>query len=62
MTIWSSLRPLEVFNGHLVYFVVIWYIFPRFGMLYQEKSGNPYCAVVAILIFIAFSIGIKNAD
>jgi hypothetical protein len=18
-----------------------WYIFPRFGMLYQEKSGNP---------------------
>jgi hypothetical protein len=19
----------------------IWYIFPRFGMLYQEKSGNP---------------------
>jgi hypothetical protein len=33
---------------HLVYFVAIWYIswlfgilFPRFGMLYQEKSGNP---------------------
>jgi hypothetical protein len=25
----------------LVYFMVIWYIFPRFGMLYQEKSGNP---------------------
>jgi hypothetical protein len=25
----------------LVYFVVIWYIFPRFGTLYQEKSGNP---------------------
>jgi hypothetical protein len=21
--------------------VVIWYISPRFGMLYQEKSGNP---------------------
>jgi hypothetical protein len=21
--------------------VVIWYIFPRFGILYQEKSGNP---------------------
>jgi hypothetical protein len=21
--------------------MVIWYIFPRFGMLYQEKSGNP---------------------
>jgi hypothetical protein len=21
--------------------VVIWYIFPRFGTLYKEKSGNP---------------------
>jgi hypothetical protein len=21
--------------------VVIWYTFPRFGILYQEKSGNP---------------------
>jgi hypothetical protein len=21
--------------------MVIWYIFPRFGMLYQEKTGNP---------------------
>jgi hypothetical protein len=34
MTIWSILRPL-------VYFIVIWYIFSRFGMMYQEKSGNP---------------------
>jgi hypothetical protein len=42
------------FRGHLVYFtaigyilwafgnlLVIWYIFPHFGVLYQEKSGNP---------------------
>jgi hypothetical protein len=21
--------------------VVFWYIFPRFGILYHEKSGNP---------------------
>jgi hypothetical protein len=21
--------------------MVIWYVFLRFGMLYQEKSGNP---------------------
>jgi hypothetical protein len=21
--------------------IVIWYIFPRLGILYQEKSGNP---------------------
>jgi hypothetical protein len=41
INIWSLLRPLEIFYGHLVYFVVIRYIFPRFGILYQEKSGNP---------------------
>jgi hypothetical protein len=42
------------FYGHLKYFtgiwyilwpfgnvVAIWYIFPRFGILCQEKSGNP---------------------
>jgi hypothetical protein len=40
VTIWSILRPLEIFYGHLVYFVDIWYIFPRFGILYQEESGN----------------------
>jgi hypothetical protein len=27
--------------GHLVDYMVVWYIFPRFGMMYQEKSGNP---------------------
>jgi hypothetical protein len=25
----------------LFYFVFFWYIFSRFGMLHQEKSGNP---------------------
>jgi hypothetical protein len=34
-----------IFYGHLEYFTVIWYIlwpyFPHFGMLCQEKSGNP---------------------
>jgi hypothetical protein len=30
-----------IFYGRLVYFVVIWYIFPHFGMLYLEKFGNP---------------------
>jgi hypothetical protein len=38
---WSILRPLEILYCPLVYFVVIWYIYPRFGILYQEKSGNP---------------------
>jgi hypothetical protein len=32
--IWYSLRWLGSF-------VVIWYIFPRFGILRHEKSGNP---------------------
>jgi hypothetical protein len=41
MTISFILRPLEIFYGHLVYFVVIVYNFPRFGILDQEKSGNP---------------------
>jgi hypothetical protein len=40
MAIWSVLRSLGIFCGHLVYFMAIWYLF-RFGMLYQEKSGNP---------------------
>jgi hypothetical protein len=35
------LRPKGIFYGRLVHFKVIWYIFPRFGMLYREKSGNP---------------------
>jgi hypothetical protein len=35
------LLPIGIFYTHLVYFMVIWYISPHFGMLYQEKSGNP---------------------
>jgi hypothetical protein len=43
------IRPFGLFHGYLVYFVAIWHIlllficiyFSRFGMLYQEKSGNP---------------------
>jgi hypothetical protein len=43
-----------IFHAHLEYisaiwyilwpfgnFVVIWHMFPRFGILCQEKSGNP---------------------
>jgi hypothetical protein len=35
------MEDVGIFYGHLVYFMAIWYIFPCFGMLYQEKSGNP---------------------
>jgi hypothetical protein len=41
MTIWSILRPLKVFYGHLVYFVVIWYISPRFWYIVPRKIFQP---------------------
>jgi hypothetical protein len=40
-TIWSIWRLFGTFYGHLVHYMVIRYIFPRFGMLCQDKSGNP---------------------
>jgi hypothetical protein len=49
-----GIENVVIYSGHLEYFttngyitwafgcfVLIWYIFPRFGILYQEKSGNP---------------------
>jgi hypothetical protein len=54
MSIWNILWPFGIFYGHLEYFMAIWNIlwpfgnfvvildiFPRFGILCQEKSGNP---------------------
>jgi hypothetical protein len=42
MAIWSILRPFGIFCGRLLYFMVICKVyFSRFGMLYQDKSGNP---------------------
>jgi hypothetical protein len=35
------LWPSGIFCGHLVYFMIIKYTFFLFGVLYQEKSGNP---------------------
>jgi hypothetical protein len=46
MAIWSILRPFSKFCAfyyHLVYF-------SRFGMLYQEKSGNPVCSPTGISV------------
>jgi hypothetical protein len=39
--IWDILWPFGAFCVHLVHFVCILYIFPRFGIMEQEKSGNP---------------------
>jgi hypothetical protein len=41
MHIWSILLQFHVFYGHFVYCAVILVHFSRFGMLQQEKSGNP---------------------
>jgi hypothetical protein len=41
MTIWSILRPLELFDGHLVYLMVFWYILPRFGIFVPRKIWQP---------------------
>jgi hypothetical protein len=38
---WYIPWPFGQFYGHLVNFMVIWYTLPSFGVLYQEKSGNP---------------------
>jgi hypothetical protein len=41
MASWNILIRFGKFYGHLVHFVFFWYIFLIFGIMYQEKSGNP---------------------
>jgi hypothetical protein len=41
MAIWNILQTFEIIYDHLVQFVFIWYIFSGFGIMRQEKSGNP---------------------
>jgi hypothetical protein len=40
-TIWNILWPLEIFNGNLILFVVIWYIYLFWFVWTKKKSGNP---------------------
>jgi hypothetical protein len=40
MAIWSIVRPFGIFVATWYIFLVICYIFPRFGMLSHEKSGS----------------------
>jgi hypothetical protein len=37
LAVWNVLCSFGIFGN----FVVIWYISPRYGLLYQEKPGNP---------------------
>jgi hypothetical protein len=48
--IWNILQTFGIFYRHLEYFMTIWYIlcsfgtfFSGFGIMHQEKSGNPGC-------------------
>jgi hypothetical protein len=43
MPIWNMLLMLTfgMFLWSFGNFVAFWYIFSRFGILYQQKSGNP---------------------
>jgi hypothetical protein len=37
----ENIKIFGIFYGHFADSSVIWYIYPRFGKLYQGKSGNP---------------------
>jgi hypothetical protein len=41
LVICNILRPLGMFYGHLIILKSFGIFSPRFGILYQEKSGNP---------------------
>jgi hypothetical protein len=41
MAVWNILETIGIFNDYLAHFVFILYMFPGFGIMYQEKSGNP---------------------
>jgi hypothetical protein len=41
MANWNILLRFGKFYGRLVHFVSIWEHFPVFGIMWQEKSGNP---------------------
>jgi hypothetical protein len=41
MDIWNILRTLGIFYDHLVHFVSFGTLISGFGMMNQEKSGNP---------------------
>jgi hypothetical protein len=47
LAVWYMFWQFGIYFGSLVYVLAIWYIFgnslkyPHFGILCQEKSGNP---------------------
>jgi hypothetical protein len=45
LVIWYIVQPMGIFYVSAA-FDNFWYIFPRFGILYQEKSGNPAFSIL----------------
>jgi hypothetical protein len=41
--IWNVLQIYGIFYDLLVNFVFLWYTFSCFGIMHEEKSGNPDC-------------------
>jgi hypothetical protein len=48
MAVWYILRTFRIFYDHLVHIVLMWNIFSSFGIVHQEKSGNPVVHLFAI--------------
>jgi hypothetical protein len=40
--VWHNLWPFDIMHGRLVWFVAIWYIFPRFGSFWLRKIWQPW--------------------
>jgi hypothetical protein len=48
MTIWNIFQPFGLAYGHLESFVVIWYIFSRFGMFGKKKNLATLCCSASL--------------
>jgi hypothetical protein len=53
MDIWSLLWPFDVFYGHLVNFMSIWYIFFTFWYVVPRKIWQPCCSDQPVCTLLA---------
>jgi hypothetical protein len=61
MEIWSILRPFDILCGHLVYFVVFWYVFSPCWHIVPRKLWQP-CneCMLATVIFCQADESLKT--
>jgi hypothetical protein len=54
---WSILQPFGIFYGHLVYFVVIWYIFTVLGCCTKKNLATLHTCIgtQVTLVYIAIT-------